>query len=210
MGAKKDDDDDLDTEIGGDADPDQGDDDDADDDDQEETLESVKEELAKTRAALRKANREATKKRVATKATPAKKATSRRATTDDDADDRADEVEAAERRAEERVIRTEGAVAILAAGFSGDRRAARDLAKLLDLDDLELDDDGEVDGLDEAVAALVKRFPRLFESDEEEKPRRRAAGSVNAARGSARRTRRDTEKPQTSAEKLGALLRGGR
>lgn len=199
------DDDDLDTEITGDGETDQ--DDDADDG-AEDTVESLRERLAKADAALKKANREAEKRRLAAKkvAAPAKKA----ASTESD-DDRDDALAAVEARANERVIRTEGAVAILAAGFQGDRAAARDLAKLLDVSELELDDDGDVDGLDDAVEALKKRFPRLFESDDDEPaPRRRKPGSVNAARGSVSRTPRDGGAPKTSAEKLGMMLRGGR
>jgi hypothetical protein len=35
-------------------------------------------------------------------------------------------------------------------------------ARLVDLDDLDLDDDGEVDGIDDAIKGLRKEMPSLF------------------------------------------------
>lgn len=115
----------------------------------------------------------------------------------DDDDGRDDE-------AAERIRLTQvraGAVgAILAAGFQGDRRAARDMAKLMDLAGIEPDDDGDVDDDDlaDAIDTLKERFPRLFEAPEQQRrqPARRpstadkGAGSKSPETADARMSRR--------------------
>ncbi len=91
------------------------------------------------------------------------------------------EADAKIREAVEKVTKTEreranniaiskGLKAALAeAGYTGDVILAR---RLVDLDALEVDDDGEVAGLDEQIKALKKEFPEKF--------RRNGAASIDA------------------------------
>lgn len=209
---------DFDTDMGSEKDVDKGrkdaDDQESDDadedqeeDDAEPSLEELKTELAKTKAALRKANREAERKRLAArKATPGT-----RKTAADDAEARAEgEVEKYRTAA----LRTGASAALLAAGLKvGDdpKASARRAAKLLDLEGVELTDDGDLEGLDDAIDALRDDMPHLFKEAEEEKPARRRApaGRIDAHAG---RGNRPTGggKDKSSAERLAEALRSGR
>jgi hypothetical protein len=56
-----------------------------------------------------------------------------------------------------------------------------DVVRLLDFDDLDLDDDGEVDGLDEAIADLRTRRPEFF-GKRRKAPVRRISGDASDIR----------------------------
>lgn len=82
------------------------------------------------------------------------------------------------------------------------------LTKLLDLDEIEVDDDGQVTGgLDEQLAALKEELPQLFKAAEQEppKPRRRPAPKITQAEQPAAETR-----PLSSAERMAAGILGSR
>ncbi len=82
------------------------------------------------------------------------------------------------------------------------------LIKLLDLADVDLDDNGNVSGLADAIAELKEESPEFFKSDEDDevKPQRRAAvkkpGSVDG--GSKPPV---SPKPLSSAERLALQLK---
>jgi hypothetical protein len=214
-----DEDDDFETDMDDDAGT-EGDDDagtegegEADTDDPAE----LKKRLAKQAAALKKANAQAARLRAAAKKAPAKKAVKavKPAESAQEGTEAGRAAEDADARFTRHAIRTEGAAAILEAGFSGDRKAARDLTRLLDAELLDVDEDGEVDGLDEAVEELVEKYPGLFAKQEggagrQQAPRRRvqsidsAAGSRSGRRGSG-----NGQPVKSSAERIGALLRKG-
>lgn len=71
--------------------------------------------------------------------------------------------------------------------------------RLFDMDDIEVDDDGEVTGLDEQIKAVKRDFPELFA--------KRGGSRVNAGAGS---SGSGPEKNQdNSASKLAAMIHGG-
>lgn len=80
-------------------------------------------------------------------------------------------------------VRKEAALALSGAGA---KVSTTRLLKLLDLDNVEIDDDGNIDGLDDVIAELKEESPEFFKSDDEEsaKPTRRPVvkrpGSVDA------------------------------
>lgn len=88
------------------------------------------------------------------------------ATGDDPA---AAELRAELERAKQSAVQASAVGVILAAGFQGDRAGARDLARLLDLADIDPDDIAE-DDLEDAVDTLKARFPRLFEAPPADDP----------------------------------------
>lgn len=94
------------------------------------------------------------------------------------------------------VIKTAARAAFAEAGMKAERmdRAFR----LLDLDDLDVKEDGSVDGLDDQIAELKEDFPEFF-------PRRRTQ-SIDGGDKSDDGVR----KTKTSADKLASLLNGGR
>lgn len=70
--------------------------------------------------------------------------------------------------------------------------------RLLDLDDVEVDEDGEVDGLEDAIKDLAKEAPYLLvgkadkdEDDEDEPPRRRKTGQRTGGSRSKGKPNRD-------------------
>lgn len=198
--ADKDKDDDFDVEIE-DA-PEDADKDEPDDPDEGKTEAELRAELAKLRTAQAKANKEAERLRLQKKAEREKAAKEREQKADAD-----DKVTQAEQRVRVVAIRTAGAAALLEAGFDGDRKAAKELTRLLDLDGLEVDDDGEVDGLDDAIADLKERYPRLFkDADEERRPVKKAVRKVDTRPAGGGRREGGTAK--SSAELLAARLTG--
>lgn len=98
-------------------------------------------------------------------------------------DSREREIEAELDRLRFEIVRERSVGSILAAGFAGDRAAAADIAKLLDLSDV---DPGDVtdDEIGDAVDALKDRFPQLFEppAPAEPRPARRPTTADKAAR----------------------------
>lgn len=65
-----------------------------------------------------------------------------------------------QRASEAKAIKAAARSALKAAGASADNLG--DLVRLIDMDDLELDEDGDVDGLEDEVARLRTRHPSLF------------------------------------------------
>lgn len=208
-----DDEDDEDKEDDDDSD----DDEDEDDEDEDEYSDLSEAEL---RAELKKATERLTKaggsvkskrasirklKRELDEAKTAKPAAKKRAGDDDDAPDLDAIREAAksEARAEAdtRIKRSEAKAALVAAGVS--REQAADLVGFVKLDDLDLDDDGEVEGLDDEIERIQKKYPTFFA-----KPTRRRRESVAGGAdrdGDGRKPR----KPMTASQRQAALVTGG-
>jgi minor structural protein GP20 len=179
------------------------DDDDQEDDDQEEEEDEeykppTAAEWKSTQAALKKANTEA--KRFRTELRNARKKA-----TDADADpDRA--AAKVEERWKPRVVRSEARAALAAAGAKPS--ALGRLARTIDLDEVEIDDDGEVTGLDDLIEELKEDLPELFkDSDDDDEPaprRKRRLGKTDAgAKGSA-----NGAKTLTSSERQARAILG--
>lgn len=86
--------------------------------------------------------------------------------------------------------------------------AANKLARLLNFDEIELDENGEVTGgLEEQLAELKEQMPQLFKAAEVEppKPRRRPAPKVTAANQP-----EGEQRPVSSAERMAAMVLGNR
>jgi hypothetical protein len=85
------------------------------------------------------------------------------------------------------------------AGAEGEAAIVRAL-RLLDLDDLDVADDGHVEGLKEQIEDIRREMPQLFTNA------RQRPGRVDAADKSTQAS----AKPKTSAEMIAAALLGGR
>jgi hypothetical protein len=173
---KKDDDEDDEEDDDEDSEDDEDEDDDPDD---ELTEDELRAELKKVRESLSKAGGSAKSKRDRIKRLTRELDEARKAkpTKDDDkggdgkvpVDVEAVKAEArreAEAAANDRVKRAEVRSALRSAGVDKDSLAS--VARLVDLDDLDVDDDGNVDGIEDALDALRKQLPALFV-----KPRRK-------------------------------------
>lgn len=181
-----DDDDDLDDDtIVDPGDNDDADDDDDDDDDKDAYVPPTKEEWEKTQAALKKANDEAKRRRLALKEAQAAGGK------DDDADDKVEKkVAEVEAKWKPRVINSAASAALLEAGAEKPER----LLKLIDHDDLDVADDGSVDGLDDEVDRLKEEYPELFK-------RTRSGGKVETGgRGGGK------PKPKSATERQAAAI----
>jgi len=119
----------------------------------EPTPEELKASVANLERALKKANREAARLRNEKKGT-------------EDPKGKEGEKPADEKPVTDRYKRSAVAAAARAelkdAGFTGTKEQAAKLSRLLDLDDLDVDEDGEIEGLEDAVADLKDQFPALF------------------------------------------------
>lgn len=166
MFAKKDDDEDDDL-----GDDDDADDDDEDDDpDAEKSEDELRAELKAVRDSLSKASGSSKKKRDRIKALEADLVTARTAKPAPDADGKpaapdADAIRATieaelKEKADTKVKRAEARGALRSAGVPVEQ--VGDLVAMLKLDDLDVDDEGEVEGLDEAIDGLKKKWPQLF------------------------------------------------
>lgn len=81
------------------------------------------------------------------------------------------------------------------------------LVRLLDLDEIQIDDDGEItEGLDEQIETLKAELPQLFRAPEPEKPKKRTPPP--RANGSGRPEAQ--ERPRSSAEQMAASILGAR
>jgi Phage minor structural protein GP20 len=93
-----------------------------------------------------------------------------------------------------------------AAGASGDTVR---LVGLLDLDKVQLTDDGDLAGLDDQVVALKEEFPNLFASPGGVKP---PVPKANSGSGGSQGRKQDSSttggKPKTFADKLAAQVLG--
>lgn len=158
-------------------------------------------ELAEMRAALKKANKEAeTHRRERTKleeqyATDAEKAT------------KAKVEEAAKAEQEKwrpRVIKAEARNALREAGASS--AAVSRLIALIDVSTAEVDDEGNVTGLDTQVTQIKKEWPELFATKAAGKnagPSSKAVGAGNTGDGGG------DVAPKRSADRIAATLVGG-
>lgn len=161
----------------------------------EPTTEELKASIAKLERAVAKANREAAKLRNEKKAT----------------EEKPKEGEKPAAEAPDRYKRSAVAAAARAelkdAGFTGTKEQAAKLSKLLDLDDLDVDEDGEIDGLEDAVADLKDQFPALFAEAKsaDEKPKSpKLDSSPKAPTGSIK-----TSVDKVAEERYNRLFGGG-
>lgn len=125
----------------------------------------TKEEWAKTQRALAKANTEAKTRR--------EQLTELRGKSEGDAEKAArEQAEAAEKRYKPVAVRSAAKSAFLEAGLQTvtPERVAK-LVRMLDLDSITVDDDGDVVGLDEQVASIKADYPELFTPAEKRLPR---------------------------------------
>lgn len=128
------------------------------------TVESLSAELEQVRRALAKANKDAERhRRKATETPPA------------------DEVEAKARETADAkwkpvVVRSQAAAAFAAAGLQAGEGALPKVLKMLDVDALDVDDDGTVDGLDDQVEEIKAALPGLFAPAPRPKPGKADAG----------------------------------
>ena len=215
--SRRDEDDDDDSD---DDDSDDEDDDDEDDDDDEEDDDEFADlSEAEIRAELKKATERLTKAGGSVKS---KRASIRKLKRElEDArkpkpsgkskgdDDEAPDLDAirdaakaeAKAEADTRIKRSEAKAALVAAGVS--REVAADLIGFVKLDDLDLDEDGEIEGLDEEIERIQKKYPTFFA-----KPTRRRRESV-AGGGDRDGTGRRPAKKMTASERQAALVTGG-
>lgn len=156
---------------------------------EEETLESLKERLSKADAALRKANREAATLRK--KYEPKKDEPKKTIVAEEGPDWKSVAVLNAAK------------VALKDAGLVGN--TAR-VAKLLNLKGLEVDEDGDVEGLEDEIEALKEDMPSLFKIEvvEEEPQPRRSAPKLKTSGA------KETAPPKSVAEARAAWLLGAK
>jgi hypothetical protein len=125
----------------------------------------TKDEVERMQRALAKANAEAKDWRTKHKALTDQHST--------DADKAArEQAEAAERKYKPLAVRAAAKAAFLEAGLQGGtpERVAK-LVRMLDLDSIAIDDDGDVRGLDEQVKAVKADYPELFTTPDKRPPR---------------------------------------
>jgi hypothetical protein len=111
--------------------------------------------------------------------------------------------EAARAKLKPGLVKSAARDALKAAGLilpeKGDGASAYQRAiRLLDMDEIDVDDDGEVSGVDDQVKAVKRDFPELFA--------RRGAKVVNAGAGS--NGDGTSQKTETSANRLAAMVTG--
>lgn len=153
-----------------DDDEEEDDDDEEDDDpDAEKSDEELRAELKATRASLAKANGQSAKRRKALREREAELAAARapkpkkKADDDDDGPDldtvRHEARTEGEKAGLARAKKAEAKSALLAAGVNAER--VTKATGLIDLDELDLDDDG-LDGIEDEIEKLRKSWPELF------------------------------------------------
>jgi len=200
---------------GGKGDEDDEDDDPDDEDDEPDDLadlsdDELRDELRKTRESLSKASGSSKTKRDRIKALRAELADAKKpkpAKKDGDEDDDKpdlDSVRAAARaearaEADARIVKAEARGALASAGVAKERVARA--VGLLDLKSIDVDDEGEIDGLDDAIDALKKDWPELFPA---ERKRRASIAGDDDRDGTA--GRRGKGKPSTDELQAAALL----
>lgn len=128
-------------------------DDDLDPDDGGEWTPPTKEEWEKVQGTLRKRKEEAATAR--REAAAAREAAAGKGT--DDAGKEAAKVQEA---SDNRARRAAGLTALVEAGMT--KAQAKDAVGLLKLKDLSVDEDGDVDGVEDAVGYLKEKFPGMF------------------------------------------------
>jgi len=184
-------DDDIDTSTTEEDDNDE----EGDGDEAAEWTPPTKEEWDRQQAALTKANAEAKKRRLAQR---------KKVEKDGDGEDAAEKATAeAEQKYKARTIKFAARGALASAGV--DQSKLNKAIRLLDLDDLDLSDDDEVDGLDDQIEELKEEFPELFAPKEDRtNGHGRRIPRVNGA------GRQAAPKAKTSADLLAAALSGKR
>lgn len=192
ISGSEDDDDDgtgLDTSSG-----DVDDSDDSDESEEDEWTPPSREDWEKVQAALKKAQAEAKRRRLANKAKEGA-----------DIPEGAEAVEKAVAEAEgkwkTKVIRAEARGALASAGV--DSAKLNKALRLLDMDEIDVDEDDEVHGLEDQIDELREEFPELFAPKHDAASHGRRVPRANGAGKTA------PPKPKSSADLLGALL-GGR
>lgn len=137
-------------------------------------LEKLQAEHARTVAALKKANEEAKRNRLALKEHET------RARANEGEQERAvrEAAEAAEKKWAPRIVNSAARAALAEAGVAGspDR-----LLKLLDMDALSVDDEGDVIGLDSEVDRLRADYPEFFTKAEPARPKARPTAAPKSA-----------------------------
>lgn len=187
----------ADDENGGDDDTDDEEDDDLDEDEDDEdadkTDDELRAELKEIRKRLSKANDSSKSKRIRARELQkqldeARTKSSKKSKSKDDDDDAPDldairETARQEARAESdnRVKRASVRSELRAAGIPTE--SAGRLVGLVKLDDLDVDDDGNVDGLDDVLDELRADFPQLFGKSEDDGPKRTTRRSVAGREG---------------------------
>lgn len=114
--------------------------------------------------------------------------------------------EAAERKFKPVAVRAAARAKFLEAGLDPeDKGAMSRLLRLVDMDEVDLDDDGDPVGLDEQIDDIKDDFPRLFEKPEPVEPakpeRRRSVPRINGANRDGK-----APEPKTTGEKHMARL----
>jgi hypothetical protein len=194
-----------------DKDDEEEDEEDEDDPDAGKTDAELRAELKAVRDSLTKANGQSKARRLQLKqkdaqltAALAKKPAAKKPDADDEKPD-IEQIKAqakleAKAESDTRTVKAEARGALRGLGVPADQISA--IAGMLDLSDVTVDDDGEVDGIDDALGDLQRKFPQLF-------PKTRKKGSVAGAndrggQGSAGR------KPvaKSASEVQAAIMRG--
>ena len=152
----------------------------------------TKDEWERTQKALAKANGEAKTRRE-------ELATLRKQGEDASTTASREAAEAAEKKFKPVAVRSAAKSALLEAGLQGatPERVAK-LVRMLDIDALEIDDDGEVSGLTDQVAAVKKDYPELFTAQKQKPPH--ISGSD--------RTPSNGHRPMRSSDLLAAQVLG--
>lgn len=150
-----------------------------------------KEDYDKLQKALAKANAEAKQRREQLQA-------AQRQTEDDAGKAAREAVEAAEKRLKPVAVRAAAKAAFLEAGLQGGSDRVAKMAKLLDLDALEIDDDGEVTGLADQVAAVKADYPELFSQEKQPRAPRVSASDRPGTNG----------RTLTTGDKIAAMVHG--
>jgi hypothetical protein len=228
--ASDDDDDDLGIDLAGGGKPaarqavDQDDEDDEDLDDEHDDEDAAgdkdkdtwkpptKDEWQKVQDALSNSNAEAKRYRLRLREQrreqrEAQQQAAKSGTSDDEAAARAaqDAADAAERKYKPVAVRSAARAALLAAGLNdGSDSVMRKLLKLVDMDDVDLDEDGDVVGLDDQIDDIKDTFPRLFEKTEPEQQQRSGRPRAPRINGADKKTA--PPEPKTTGEKHMARL----
>lgn len=199
-----------------DEDEDDDEDDDGDDDpDADKSDEELRAELKATRASLAKANGQSAKRRKALRAREAELEEARKpkpkskSKSNDDDDDGPDldtirhEAKAeGEKAGTTRAKKAEAKAALLGAGVNPGRVVKA--VGLLDLDELDLDDEG-LDGVDDAIEDLRKEWPELFVK---KRVKRESVAGEGDRDGSAGERRGSSRNTKTASERAAAQLLG--
>jgi hypothetical protein len=199
--------------LGDDEDDDDEDDDDEDDPDEGKSEDELRAELKKVRASLGKANGSSAKRRKRARELQdeldrlkaAGKPKGKKADDDEDEDELdVDAIREAARREGEkagndRVKKAELRTALAKAGVRDDAALKR-LVGMVKLDDFDIDDDGEVDGLDDLIDELKADLPALFGT---RRKRESVAGDNDRDGGGGRERKTATASEQAAAKLLG-------